>query len=156
MELIEGESLSARLSRGPLPLEQALRIAGEIGTALDAAHRLGIVHRDLKPANILFDDLGRAKVADLSSRAAVSDANLASAKSELDAMRNAASKSQEEAVAMAVAKAKADAEAAVRTAAPGSVVPTTAMLSAEVLATKARALDLLAFYLTKLSAGGSQ
>lgn len=98
----------------------------------------------------------RAKVADLSAKLAVSGANLASARSELDAMRSASSKSQEDAVAKAIAKAKAEADAAAKAAAPGSVVPTTAVLSAEVLATKARALDLLAFYLTKLSAGGSQ
>jgi serine/threonine protein kinase/Tol biopolymer transport system component len=63
MELIEGESLAARLSRGPLPLAQALRIAGEIGGALDAAHRLGIVHRDLKPANVMLTPSG-AKLLD--------------------------------------------------------------------------------------------
>ncbi|MEI6386398.1 MAG: tetratricopeptide repeat protein [Spirochaetota bacterium] len=98
----------------------------------------------------------RSKVADLSAKLVVSDANLASARSELNAMRSVASKSQEEAVAIALAKAKAEADAAAKAAAPGSVVPSTAVLSAEVLATKARALDLLAFYLTKLSAGGTQ
>ncbi len=63
MELIEGESLAGRLSRGPLPPAQALRIAGEIGAALDAAHRLGIVHRDLKPANVMLTRSG-AKLLD--------------------------------------------------------------------------------------------
>jgi eukaryotic-like serine/threonine-protein kinase len=69
MELLEGETLTARLARGPLPLDQALRCGQEIAGALDQAHRLGIVHRDLKPANIMLTksgvkllDFGLAKV----------------------------------------------------------------------------------------------
>ena len=69
MELLEGETLSARLERGALPLEQALRHAVEIADALDFAHRQGIVHRDLKPANVMLTrfgvkllDFGLAKV----------------------------------------------------------------------------------------------
>ena len=54
MEYLEGESLGARLRRGPLATDQALRIAAEIAGALDAAHRRGIVHRDLKPGNIVL------------------------------------------------------------------------------------------------------
>lgn len=49
MEFIEGAPL-----RGPLPPEEALRLAGQIAGALEAAHEKGIVHRDLKPANILL------------------------------------------------------------------------------------------------------
>ena len=63
MELIEGESLAARLERGALPFEQALRIAIEIASALGAAHRRGIVHRDLKPANVMLARSG-AKLLD--------------------------------------------------------------------------------------------
>jgi Tol biopolymer transport system component len=58
MELLEGETLSARLERGALPPEQALRYAVEIADALDFAHRQGIVHRDLKPANVMLTKFG--------------------------------------------------------------------------------------------------
>ena len=69
MQYLEGETLEARLKRGPLPLNQALKLAVEISDALDAAHRRGIVHRDLKPGNIMLTaggskllDFGLAKV----------------------------------------------------------------------------------------------
>src|SRR5512143_764192 len=52
MELLEGETLSDRLYKGSLPLEDVVRIGTEICAALDAAHARGIVHRDLKPGNV--------------------------------------------------------------------------------------------------------
>jgi serine/threonine protein kinase/Tol biopolymer transport system component len=58
MEYLEGETLSDRLSKGPLPLEQTLRYGIEIADALDKAHRQGIVHRDLKPGNVMLTRLG--------------------------------------------------------------------------------------------------
>ena len=58
MEYLEGETLAARLLRGPLPVDQVLRYAIEIADALDHAHRQGIVHRDLKPSNIMLTRSG--------------------------------------------------------------------------------------------------
>ena len=58
MELLDGETLSDRLVKGPLPLEQTLRFGVEIADALDKAHRRGIVHRDLKPANVMLTKSG--------------------------------------------------------------------------------------------------
>jgi len=63
MELLEGESLAERIARGPLPMEQVLKIGVEIATALDRAHRQGVVHRDLKPANVMLTRSG-AKLLD--------------------------------------------------------------------------------------------
>lgn len=58
MEFLEGDTLAARLERGPVKLDDALRIAIEIAGALDAAHRVGIVHRDLKPGNVMITRSG--------------------------------------------------------------------------------------------------
>ena len=58
MDLLEGESLAARLRKGPLPPEEALAILEAVAAALDAAHGKGVVHRDLKPDNIFLADRG--------------------------------------------------------------------------------------------------
>ena len=71
MEYLEGETLEERLCKGALPLEEALRIAVQIASALDVAHRKGVVHRDLKPGNVMLTrsgakllDFGLAKIAE--------------------------------------------------------------------------------------------
>ena len=69
MELLEGESLADRLSRGPLPMNDAIRLGAQIADALANAHRRGVIHRDLKPGNIMLTrsgakllDFGLAKI----------------------------------------------------------------------------------------------
>jgi Tol biopolymer transport system component len=69
LEYLEGETLATRLAKGPLALSEALRIAAEIASALEKAHRQGIVHRDLKPGNVILTksgskllDFGLAKI----------------------------------------------------------------------------------------------
>ena len=71
MEYLDGETLSARLARGPLPLDEALRHATALAQALARAHREGIIHRDLKPSNVMLTeggvkllDFGLAKLRD--------------------------------------------------------------------------------------------
>ncbi len=64
MELVEGLTLADRLAPGPIPVDAALSIAGQIAEAVEAAHKQGIVHRDLKPANIKIAGDGRIKVLD--------------------------------------------------------------------------------------------
>jgi len=64
LELVEGETLDARLGRGALPVDEALDLCGQIAEALEAAHDAGIIHRDLKPANVIVTAAGRAKVLD--------------------------------------------------------------------------------------------
>ena len=64
LELVEGETLTDRLHRGPVPIAEALTIARQIAEALDAAHEKGIIHRDLKPANIKITPDGAVKVLD--------------------------------------------------------------------------------------------
>ncbi len=64
MELVEGEDLSDRIGRGPIPIAEALPIALQIAQALEAAHERGVIHRDLKPANVRLTPDGAVKVLD--------------------------------------------------------------------------------------------
>ena len=54
LEYLEGETLAARIARGPMPLDQVLKFAMQIADALDRAHRSGVSHRDVKPANVMI------------------------------------------------------------------------------------------------------
>jgi len=63
MEYLEGETLADRLHKGPLPLEQVLKVGADICNGLEKAHRSGVVHRDLKPSNIMLTKTG-AKLMD--------------------------------------------------------------------------------------------
>ena len=75
MPFVEGESLRDRLNREKqLPVDEAIRLAAEVASALDYAHRHGVVHRDIKPENILLHD-GRALVADFGIALAASKAS---------------------------------------------------------------------------------
>lgn len=64
MELVQGETLQQRLTRGAIPVEEGLQIAKQIAEALEAAHERGIIHRDLKPGNIMLTADGKVKVLD--------------------------------------------------------------------------------------------
>jgi serine/threonine-protein kinase len=64
LELVEGETLAEQLAAGPLPVDDALRVAREIAEGLEAAHERGIVHRDLKPANVKLTPQGQVKILD--------------------------------------------------------------------------------------------
>jgi serine/threonine protein kinase/Tol biopolymer transport system component len=75
MELVEGETLAARLKRGKLPLADTLKYGAQIADALSAAHAKGITHRDLKPANIMLGKLG-IKVLDFGLARSAVDATL--------------------------------------------------------------------------------
>jgi Tol biopolymer transport system component len=78
MQLLDGETLSDRLGKGPFPVDVTLRYAAQMAEALDVAHRAGIIHRDLKPANVMVTksgirllDFGLAKPADSGTAATV-------------------------------------------------------------------------------------
>ena len=78
MELVEGQTLSARIKEGPIPLDESLAIAKQIADALEAAHEKGIVHRDLKPGNVMIKEDGSVKVLDFGLAKVARDSQSAS------------------------------------------------------------------------------
>ena len=64
MAYCPGETLKQRTLRGPMPIDEAVNVAIQIGEALESAHDGGIVHRDIKPANILITDRDQVKIVD--------------------------------------------------------------------------------------------
>ena len=81
LEFVDGEDLAERLTRGALPIDEALPIARQIAEGLEAAHEQGIVHRDLKPANIKITKNGVVKLLDFGlAKALDSDTSSSSAR----------------------------------------------------------------------------
>jgi Tol biopolymer transport system component/predicted Ser/Thr protein kinase len=64
MELVEGETLADRISKGSLPLDEALEVCRQIAEGLESAHEKGIIHRDLKPSNVKVTPEGKVKILD--------------------------------------------------------------------------------------------
>ena len=84
LELVPGETLAERIARGPIPVDEAIRIAKKIADALEEAHEHGIVHRDLKPANIKLTPDDEIKVLDFGiAKAFVADHETPSADSSM-------------------------------------------------------------------------
>ena len=64
MRYLEAGTLKDRMAEGRLPLPEVNRIVGQVGSALDYAHRMGVIHRDVKPTNVLLDAEGNAFLTD--------------------------------------------------------------------------------------------
>jgi eukaryotic-like serine/threonine-protein kinase len=73
LELVEGETLAQRLSRGTLSVEEALGVSRQITEGLEAAHEKGVIHRDLKPANVMITEGNNVKILDFGLAKALSD-----------------------------------------------------------------------------------
>jgi eukaryotic-like serine/threonine-protein kinase len=77
MELLHGETLAARLRRGPLAADEALQVAVAVAQGLQAAHRAGVLHRDLKPGNVFLAEGGAVKLVDFGLASIMGRASLA-------------------------------------------------------------------------------
>ena len=64
LELVEGETLAEWVAKGPLPVEEALKVCRQIAEGVEAAHEKGVIHRDLKPANVKVAPEGKVKILD--------------------------------------------------------------------------------------------
>ena len=73
LELVEGETLAERLSGGPMPADEAMKICRQIAEGMEAAHEKGIIHRDLKPSNVKITPEGNVKILDFGLAKALHD-----------------------------------------------------------------------------------
>jgi serine/threonine protein kinase len=75
MEFVEGRLLKDIIAEGPVPLDEAVRIMGQVLTALEYSHRAGVVHRDIKPGNIMVANTGQVKVMDFGIARAITESS---------------------------------------------------------------------------------
>src|SRR5512137_1563447 len=83
LELVEGQTLSERLKKGRIPLDETLDICRQIATGLESAHEKGIIHRDLKPANVMITEDDTVKILDFGIAKALAHESQSAASSQL-------------------------------------------------------------------------